>query len=116
MKHLKRNRKFGRPANQRKALKKGIISSLFLHGKIETTLAKAKEFAPEAEKIITKAKSNNLHSRRILLKLLNSTIVDKLIHEIALNYKSRNGGYTRIIKLGARKSDSAKMAILELVK
>jgi len=65
---------------------------------------------------ITKAKNNSLHSRRILLKLLNPNIVDKLIHEIAPNYKNRNGGYTRIIKLGARKSDSAKMALLELVK
>lgn len=116
MKHLKSNRKFGRPASQRKALKRGVISSLFLYGKIETTLAKAKEFAPEAEKIITKAKNNSLHSRRILLKLLNSNIVDKLIHEIAPDYKNRNGGYTRIIKLGARKSDSAEMALLELVK
>lgn len=116
MKHLKRGRKFGRPSGQRKALKKSIVSSLFLHGRITTTLAKAKEFAPEAEKAITKAKKGDLHSRRILMKTLNADITDKLINEIAPNYKTRNGGYTRIIKLGARKSDASKMALLELVK
>lgn len=116
MKHLHRGRKFGRPASQRKALMKGIISSLFLHGRITTTLAKAKEYAPKAEKAITKAKKGDLHSRRILMRVLSADITDKLINEIAPNYKERNGGYTRIIKLGARKSDSSKMALLELVK
>lgn len=116
MKHLKRGRKLGRPSGQRKALAKSVISSLFIYGKIKTTLAKAKEFAPKAEKAITKAKKSDLHSRRILTKSFGSEIVDKLFKEIAPAYKERNGGYTRIIKLGERKSDAAKMAILELVK
>lgn len=116
MKHLKKGRKFGRPSSQRKALMKGIISSLFLHGKIVTTLAKAKEYGPKAEKAITKAKNGDLHSRRTLLKLLSPDIVDKLIADIAPTFKERQGGYTRIIKIGARRSDSAEMASLELVK
>lgn len=116
MKHLKRGRKFHRETGQRKALMKGVISSLILHGKITTTLAKAKEFAPKAEKAITKAKKGDLHSRRILLRTFSDTVVDKLISDVAPTNKDRNGGYTRIIKLGERKSDSAKMAILELVK
>lgn len=116
MNHLKRVRKFGRQKDQRKALMKGIISSLFSHGRITTTLAKAKEYAPMAEKAITKAKTASLHSRRTLMKVFNPDIVEKLIVEIAPTYKDRNGGYTRIIKIGARKSDSSKMALLELVK
>lgn len=116
MRHLKSGRKFHRKTGQRKALMKGIVSSLFLHGKITTTLAKAKEYAPKAEKAITKAKKGDLHSRRVLLRTFTSPVVDKLISEVAPEFKGRNGGYTRIIKLGERKSDSAKMAILELVK
>lgn len=116
MKHLKRGRKLGRERGQRKALAKSLISALFLHGKIKTTLAKAKEFAPRAERMITVAKKDSIHSKRLLLETLSETIIGKLIKEIAPIYKSRNGGYTRIIKLGERKSDSAKMALLELVK
>lgn len=116
MNHLKRVRKFGRQTDQRKALMKGIISSLFFYGKITTTLAKAKEYAPVAEKAITKAKTADLHSRRTLMKVFSPDIVKKLIVEIAPTYKNRNGGYTRITKIGARKSDSSKMALLELVK
>lgn len=116
MKHLKKGRKFGRPSSQRKALMKSVVSSLIKYGKITTTLAKAKEFAPVAEKAITRAKKDDLHSRRILTKNFSPEIVDKLIKEVAPNYRERNGGYTRIIKLGARKSDAAKMALVELVK
>lgn len=116
MKHLKRGRKFGRERGQRKALAKSVISALFLHGKIKTTLAKAKEFAPKAEKMITTAKKADIHSRRLLRKTLPETATEKLIKEVAPIYENRKGGYTRIIKLGERKSDSAKMAVLELVK
>lgn len=116
MRHLKQGRKFHRKTGQRKALMKGVVSSLILNGKITTTLAKAKEFAPKAEKAITKAKKGDLHSRRILLRTFSDAVVDKLVSDVAPANKDRNGGYTRIIKLGERKSDSAKMAILELVK
>ncbi len=116
MKHLKKGRKFGRPSGQRKALMKSVVSALIEHGTITTTLAKAKEYAPVAEKAITKAKKADLHSRRVLARVFSPEIVEKLINDIAPTFKERNGGYTRIIKLGVRKSDASKMALLELVK
>ena len=83
--------------------------------KIKTTQAKAKEVSGFTEKLITKAKKGDLASRRFLLKFFSKDIVKKMIDEIAPQYKDRKGGYTRIIKLGPRKSDGAKMAIIELV-
>jgi len=124
-------KKLSRSRDQRKALKKSLISEFFLHGKIKTTEAKAKEIQPLIEKFITKAKSVNyskadednkdkvkggVSQRRLLGKLFSAEIVKKIIEEIAPQFKNRNGGYTRIIKIGARKSDSAKIAIIELVK
>jgi len=124
-------KKLSRSKDQRKALKKSLISEFFLHGKIKTTEAKAKEIQPLIEKFITKAKSVNysktdednknktkggISQRRLLGKLFSAEIVKKIIEEIAPQFKNRNGGYTRIIKIGARKSDSAKIAIIELVK
>jgi large subunit ribosomal protein L17 len=114
----KRNkaRILSRTSDQRKALLKGLANNLFLHEKIKTTEAKAKELRGYAEKFITRAKVDSIHSRRVLAKILTEKIVKKLVEEIALKYKDRQGGYTRIMKLGPRKSDGAKMAIIELVK
>lgn len=87
-----------------------------MHGRIETTLAKAKELRPNIEKTITKAKNNSLVMHRELLSELPASAVNKLMTEIAPKYKARYGGYTRIIKLQPRKSDASKMAIIELIK
>lgn len=116
MRKRKKGRKLSRKRDQRKALIKTLLSSLFLKEKIKTTEAKAKEIRPLAEKLITKAKKGDLASRRFLAKFLSKKIVKKLVDELAQGYKDRPGGYTRIIKLGPRKSDGAKMALIELVK
>jgi large subunit ribosomal protein L17 len=87
-----------------------------LKEKIKTTEAKAKELSRFVEKFITRAKKGDLSSRRLLLQNFSSKIVKKLVKEIGPRYKDRSGGYTRIIKLGQRKSDGAKIAIIELVK
>lgn len=115
MRKRKRGRKFSRERNQRKALLKGLASSLLLKEKIKTTEAKAKELRGVVEKFITRAKKGDLHSQRLLLKSLSSLVVKKLINDIAPRYKERKGGYTRIIKIGLRVGDKAKMAIIELV-
>jgi len=116
MRKLNKGRILSRPKNQRKALLRTLANSLFLREKIKTTEAKAKELRPVAEKFITKAKKNNLFSRRILARDLTPIIVKKLVDDIAPRYQERRGGYTRIIKLGPRHSDGAKMVIIELVK
>jgi len=116
MRKLKKGRKFSRTRDQRNALLKSLMASLFLKEKIKTTEAKAKEISGLADKLITKAKRGDLACRRILLSYFSSAIVKKMIGEIAPRYKERNGGYSRIIKLGQRKSDGAKMAIIELIK
>lgn len=95
---------------------KALISALLLHEKIKTTEAKAKEISGMTEKLITRAKKGDLFSRRLLLGFLSPKLAKKIIEEIAPRYKERMGGYTRVIKLGPRKSDGAKMAIIELVK
>lgn len=114
----KRNKKlktFSRPKNQRVALFRTLASSLFLIGKIKTTEAKAKELRSIAEKYITRAKEANMASKRVLAKSLSLKVVAKLTDEIAPKYSDRSGGYTRVIKTIPRKSDSAKMAIIELI-
>ena len=116
MRKLKRGRKFHRERNQRKALLKSLMRELFLREKIKTTEAKAKELAVFAEKTITRAKIDNLNTKRTLLKYFSPKIVQKLIKEIAPRYKDRKGGYTRVIKLGTRQLDGAKIAIIELIK
>lgn len=108
-------RKFSRVTAQRKALLKALATSLILSGRIKTTEAKAKSLRPEFEKLITKAKRNTVHSKRLVSNFLNKGIAKKLFNEIAPRYASRHGGYTRIIKLGPRKSDGAKMAYIEIV-
>lgn len=116
MKKRKRGRKFSRERDQRRALLKSLASSLFLKEKIKTTQAKAKEVSVVSQKFITKAKKDNLASRRFLSRFFSEKVVAKLSKEIAPRYKERQGGYTRILKLAPRKSDGAKMAIIELVK
>lgn len=112
----KKQRKLSRKRDQRKALRIALTSALFLKEKIQTTEVKAKEFSSFIEKQISRAKIGDLNSRRLLAKNFSLKIVQKLISEIGPRYNERKGGYTRIIKLGKRKSDGAKMAIIELVK
>ncbi len=116
MRKLKKGRKFSRPAAQRKALFKGLARNFYLKEKIKTTESKAKELKIFVEKYITRAKKKDLAAQRYLLRFFSKDIVRKLIKDIAPRYKKRPGGYTRIFKLGPRKSDGVKMAIIELVK
>ncbi|MDI6591376.1 MAG: 50S ribosomal protein L17 [Patescibacteria group bacterium] len=116
MRKRKKGRKLSKKRDQRKALLKSLAISLLLKEKIKTTEAKAKETQSFIEKFITKAKKGDLASRRFLARFFSKDIVKKLINEIAPRYKERKGGYTRIIKLGPRKTDGAKMAIIELIK
>jgi len=116
MRKKNKGRSLSRLKNQRVALLRTLMSSLFLHGKIKTTEAKAKELRSIAEKFITRAKDNRMSNERLLAKSLSLPIVKKLVEEIAPIYSTRPGGYTRITKIGPRKSDSANMVIIELVK
>ena len=116
MRHHNANRKFGRSKDQRAALLRSLARELFLHGKITTTEAKAKEVRPFAEELITIAKAGDLSSKRLVAsRLANNGIVKKLVDNIAPEYKERSGGYTRIIKLERRLTDGSKMALIELV-
>jgi len=116
MRKRKKGRKLSRKRDQRKALLKTLATALLLKEKIKTTLAKAREISKFTEKFITLAKKNTLSSKRLLAKIFSQKIVKKLSNEIGPRYKDRPGGYTRIIKIGQRKSDGAKMAIIELIK
>lgn len=116
MRKQKQGRKFHREKDQRKALIKSLMRELFIREKIKTTEAKAKEIRRFIERAITKAKAGDLSSRRYLLKYLSPVVAKKVIEDIAIRYKMRNGGYTRVIKLEPRKSDGSKMAIIELLK
>ena len=116
MRKKKRGRKLNRKKDQRKALLKSLAASLILKEKIKTTEAKAKELSVFIEKHITKAKTGSLHSRRLLAGVFPQKVVKKLINESSSRYKDRKGGYTRIIKLGPRNINGAKMVIIELIK
>jgi large subunit ribosomal protein L17 len=111
-----KGRKFSRKIGPRNALLRVLVNNFLLHEKIKTTEAKAKELRSVAEKMITRAKVGSLANRRILAASLTPKTTKKIIEELAPLYKDRQGGYTRIIKLGPRNSDGAKMAIIELVK
>lgn len=115
MKHAKKGRKFGRERDQRKALMKSLVFNLIKDEKIKTTEAKAKELRPVVEKIVTRAKVDNLANRRILAGRIGQIATKKVFNDIAPKYKDRNGGYTRIIKVAPRKSDASRMAIIEFV-
>jgi large subunit ribosomal protein L17 len=109
-------RKLGRNSSARKALFRHILTAFFRHGRIETTEAKAKEISGLAEQIVTLAKRGDLSARRMVIaRLIDEEVVRKLFDEIAPKYTDRQGGYTRIYKLGNRRGDAAPMAILELV-
>lgn len=109
-------RKLNLPTDQRMALLRNMVTSLLENGKIETTETRAKEARSLAEKMITLGKANTLHSRRQALAFITKEdVVTKLFAEIAPKYAERNGGYTRIIKIGPRRGDAAPMAIVELV-
>jgi large subunit ribosomal protein L17 len=116
MRHLKRTAKLGRTGEHRNAMLANLVSSLILHKRVTTTLAKAKAARPVAEKLITLGKSGTLHARRLAAsRLPEKQAVKVLFNEIAPTQKERRGGYTRIIRLGQRPGDAAQMAILEWV-
>lgn len=115
MRKRKKGRKFHRKRDQREALMESLLNNFFLKGKIKITESKAKELSRIAQKYISKAKKMDLAKRRILLRSLSPQAVKKLEKEIAPRYIQRKGGYIRIVKIGPRKSDNAKMAIVELV-
>ena len=109
-------RKLGKATDNRMAMLRNLVTSLLENGKIETTLAKAKEVRSLAEKMITLGKDNTLHSRRQALAFITKEdVVTKVFAEIAPKYAERNGGYTRILKVGPRRGDAAEVSILELV-
>ena len=108
--------KLRRVSGARKALLRSLTTELFRHGRIETTETKAKELARSAAKMITLAKRGDLHARRQVLGfIMDETVTKNLFDEIAKKYEGRNGGYTRILKMGPRRGDAAEMAVLELI-
>ena len=117
MRHAKKKGKLSRDSAHRKSMLRTMSKQLIEHERIRTTQPKAKALKPEFEKLITLAKRGDLHARRQALSQLNQDkfAVHKLFEEIAPRYSSRNGGYTRIVKLGPRRSDSAEMVFIELV-
>ena len=116
MRHQKKTIKLGRTAEHRKALLSNQVCSLIEHQRIKTTLAKAKAVRPLAERMVTLGKNGSIHARRTALATLRQkSAVKKLFDDIAPRSAERNGGYTRIVKLGQRKSDSASMAFIEWV-
>lgn len=116
MRHKVAGRKLSRATDHRMALYRNLVTDLLRYGKIVTTEAKAKEARPLAEKIITLGKKGNLHARRQALSFVyDKQVVDKLFSEIGPRYAQRQGGYTRVVKLGPRLGDGAPMAQLELV-
>ena len=107
-------RKLGRPSDHRKAMLRGMVTFLLENGKIETTVTRAKEV--RAEKMITLGKVNTLHTKRqVLAYVTKEDVAKKVFDEIAPKYADKNGGYTRIYKIGPRRGDAAEMAIIELV-
>jgi len=116
MRHKKKGRKLGRKVGNRRALLMNLASQMITHKKIKTTDAKAKELRTFIEPLITLAKKNDIHSRRMVVrKLPNKNIVRTLFDDIAPKYADRPGGYTRIVKLGYRDNDRASVSIIEFV-
>ena len=110
------HRKLGRPTDQRMAMLRAMTTYLLENGQIKTTLSRAKEVAPLAEKMVTLAKKNTLASyRQALAFITKEDVAKKLFDEIGPKYAERNGGYTRIVKIGPRRGDAAEMAIVQLV-
>ena len=116
MRHRKKGRKLQRTASHRRAMLRNLATSLFRHERIETTTAKAKELRPYAERLITLARRGDLHARRLVArKIQDREVLGKLFDEISSRYAERQGGYTRILKLGNRKGDAAEISLIELV-
>ena len=118
MRHQKKRNKLSRDAGHRKALIRNLCGQVLQHERVRTTEAKAKVVKPEVEKLITLAKRGDLHARRQAISTLqhpDKGVIYKLFEEIAPRYSARPGGYTRILKLGPRKSDATEMVFLELV-
>ena len=119
MRHQKRGRKFNRTASHRKAMMSNLASALVLHKRIQTTDAKGKELRGFIERLVTYAKKGDLRGRRLIQKRIqgknSKQIANILIHDIAPNYESRNGGYTRLIKINNRKNDNASVSLIEFV-
>lgn len=114
--HGYQGRKLQLDAGPRKALVRGLLTSLVMHESITTTEAKAKEIAPQFERLVTKAKKGDLHNQRQLRSVLLTEVASqKMIYELAPAFAERNGGYTRIIKIANRRGDNAKMAVVQLV-
>ncbi len=109
------NRKLGKPTDQRMAMLRAMVTYLLENGQIKTTVSRAKEVAPMAEKMITLAKTNTLASYRDALSFITKEdVAKKLFDEIGPKYAERNGGYTRVLKMGPRRGDAAEMAIIQL--
>ena len=109
-------RKLGRRTDQRLAMLRAMVTYLLENGRIETTVTRAKEVRSLAEKMITLGKTNTLHTKRQAMSFITKeSVVKKLFDEIAPKYADRNGGYTRIMRIGPRRGDGAEMAIIELV-
>ena len=116
MRHLNGVRKFNKDSEHRRAMFSNMMTSFFRHERITTTVAKAKELRSLSEKVITRAKVNTLHNKRVIMRRIHDRdIIAKLFDEIAPKYKERNGGYTRIVKLGNRAGDAADLALIELI-
>ena len=110
------NRKLGKRTDQRKAMLRAMVTYLLENGQIKTTLARAKEVAPRTEKMITLSKKNDLAAyRQALAFITKEDVAHKLFTEMNQKYMSRDGGYTRIVRMGPRKGDAAEMAIIQLV-
>ena len=111
-----KNRKLGRTSDQRRAMLRAMVTYLLENGQIKTTVTRAKEVAPVAEKMITLAKTNTLASyRQALSYITKEDVANKLFKEIGPKYADRNGGYTRVVRIGPRRGDAAEMAIIQLV-
>src|SRR5205814_379641 len=116
MRHRQTGRSFSRPTGERKALFRGLVTELLRYEKIRTTLPKAKEIRPMAERAITLGKRGDLHARRLLAgRVYGDEVIDKVIHVLGPRFAERPGGYTRIVRIGRRVGDNADMALIELV-
>ena len=111
-----KNRKLGRTSDQRRAMLRAMVTYLLENGQIKTTITRAKEVAPVAEKMITLAKKNDLASYRQALGFISKEdVAKKLFQELGPKYAERNGGYTRVVRIGPRRGDAAEVAIIQLV-
>jgi len=115
MRHRKKGRELSRTRTHRRAMLRNMVTSLILHERIRTTEAKARELRPFAERLITLAKKGDMHSRRVAgRQIADRQALQKLFDQIGPRFEGRPGGYTRILKLGARKGDGAELALIEL--